>query len=295
MKREAVGSWLYTVAYRTALEARKSKARRHRRERVVAVMPDPEMKPAEPDDWRPLLDHELNRLPEKYRTAVVLCDLEGRTRKDVSRQLGVPEGTLSSRLASARRLLAERLGRHGITLSGGALAMARSESASAGVPPTLVRATAKAAVLVAAGRLGAISVPVSILMKGTVQAMFIAKLKATLGTVLVVAMLGGSGLVYCAAGAGQPAPAAKKPVSELEALRHENELLKVNLRVTLEKIQSLEKQVMDLKGRVKATAAATNNYYWLKWLRETEDADAKKRALDQIESALKKLRGQQPK
>ena len=71
--------------------------------------------------------------------------------------------------------------------------------------------------------------------------MFLAKLKATVATLMVVAVLGG-GLVYSGSG-GSPA----KPQNELEALRRDNELLKVNLRVTLEKIESLEKQVKDLK------------------------------------------------
>jgi RNA polymerase sigma-70 factor (ECF subfamily) len=59
----------------------------------------------------PLLDRELSLLPGKYRAAIVLCDLEGRTRKDAARLLKVPEGTLSSRLASGRHMLAKRLAR----------------------------------------------------------------------------------------------------------------------------------------------------------------------------------------
>ena len=71
--------------------------------------------------------------------------------------------------------------------------------------------------------------------------MFLANLKATVATVTVLAILGVGGFVY--SGGGQ----TKQP-SELEALRKENELLKVNLRVTLEKIQTLEKEVASLKG-----------------------------------------------
>src|SRR5437762_9966455 len=97
-------------------------------------MPHPEVAPVEAQDWRPLLDRELSRLGEKYQSAVVLCDLEGRTRKEAAQLLGVPEGTVSRRLTTARRLLARRLARHGLALSGGALAVALAGEASARVP-----------------------------------------------------------------------------------------------------------------------------------------------------------------
>src|SRR5262245_10455269 len=138
--RELVGNWLYGVASRTALAARAARSRRAARERQVDVMPEPLA--AGVTAWEelwPLLDRELARLPDKYRVAVVLCDLEGRSRKDVARQLRLPEGTLSSRLATARRLLARRLARHGLTLSGGAVAALLGQHVSAAaVPPLLM-------------------------------------------------------------------------------------------------------------------------------------------------------------
>jgi RNA polymerase sigma factor (sigma-70 family) len=244
--RQALASWLHTVAYRTALEARARNLRRGRRERQVDV-PHPQVAPTEPNDWQAVLDQELSRLPEKYRTAVVLCELEGRPRKEVARQLRLPEGTLSSRLAAARRLLAGRLARHGITLSGGALATLVSQ-APAAVPTTLIMSTAKAALAVAAGQSGALLTTAAILSKGVIKAMFIAKLKGTLAPVFAVLMLGTGSLVYCAGGGSPSAKGQEKTRSPLEALRKENELLKINLRITLEKIQAMEVELKQLKG-----------------------------------------------
>src|SRR5947209_2918028 len=98
--REMVGNWLYGVAHLTARKARAMNAKRQTREKQVQDMPEPAA--AEPNLWQdlqPLLDQELSRLPDKYRVAIVLCDLEGKTRKEVARQLKIPEGTLSSRLS----------------------------------------------------------------------------------------------------------------------------------------------------------------------------------------------------
>ena len=121
-QRESLVGWLHGVACRVAREAGGAAARRRSRERQVEAMPHPEVAPVEPQDWRPLLDQELSALPEKYREAVVLCDLEGRTRSEAARLLRLSEGTLSSRLARARALLAGRLSRRGVALSGVALA-----------------------------------------------------------------------------------------------------------------------------------------------------------------------------
>ena len=93
--REMVGNWLYGVAHQTALQARRNAARRSAREVQVPEMPDTVA--VQQDQWldvQPLLDQELNLLPDNYRAVLVLCDLEGRTRKEVARQLGVPEGSV---------------------------------------------------------------------------------------------------------------------------------------------------------------------------------------------------------
>jgi RNA polymerase sigma-70 factor (ECF subfamily) len=117
-------------------------------------MPEPAvMDPETGNDWHAALDAEVNHLPEKYRIPVVLCELQGQSRKEVAHQLRIPEGTLSSRLATARKTLANRLRRNGTLLCSAALAGYFAEgSASASVSNALVRNTSHAAVQVAAGK-----------------------------------------------------------------------------------------------------------------------------------------------
>jgi hypothetical protein len=214
-------------------------------------MSHPATAPAEAQDWRPLLDRELDALPEKYRSAIILCDLEGRTRRQAARQLGVCEGTLSSRLAAGRRLLAGRLTRRGLTLSGGALAAALAEGASAAVPAPWVVATARAAALVAAGRAAAAATPAAVLMREVLKTMLLTKLKFTVAAMAVAVVLGGGGLAYRAA--GQPAPADRRaevrPLTELEVLRREVDLLKINLELVLDKVRAQEVEIRALKDR----------------------------------------------
>src|SRR5262245_42006400 len=107
---DLIGNWLYGVAYRTALQARGRLVRRRAQETQVRDMPQPAVAPeCELHELHQVLDLELSRLADKFRAPIVLCDLEGRPRKEVARLLKIPEGTLSSRLATARQHLARRL------------------------------------------------------------------------------------------------------------------------------------------------------------------------------------------
>jgi RNA polymerase sigma factor (sigma-70 family) len=216
-QRELVGNWLYGTAYRVALDMRTANASRQAREKQVWEMPERGAL-AERDVWqdvRPLLDRELNCLPEKYRVPVMLCDLEGRKRKDVAHRLRIPEGTLSSRLATARRMLAKRLARHGLALSGGALALALSRhAASACVPGPLLVSTVQAARWVAAGSAttaGAISAKVAAVTEGVLKAMFLIQLRRALVFLLTAAILviGGGAVTYHSLASGQTADQKK--------------------------------------------------------------------------------------
>jgi RNA polymerase sigma factor (sigma-70 family) len=193
--RSNVGSWLYRVAHRTALKARAARAKRQQRERQVADMPEPAM--PEPELWedlQPLLDQEVNRLPDKYQAVVVLCDLEGKTGTEAARHLGLPQGTVRSRLARARALLAQRLARHGLAVSGGALAgVLAHEAAAATVPPAVMTSTFKVLALAAGQAAGGIAVQVAALTEGMVQDLVVTRLK-TMALVVLAAGVVATGL-----------------------------------------------------------------------------------------------------
>lgn len=196
MPRELLPNWLYGVARQTALKTRATSAIRSGRERQVTQMPEPAAEQDTNRDLQPLLDQELSRLPDHHRVVIVLCDLEGRTRKEVACQLGLPEGTVASRLTRARAMLAKRFARHGVVMSVGALAGALSQAtASACVPKSLVVSTIHMTAVMAGNGLaaGLISTRVAALTEGVVKAMFISKLKTLSTTMLALTLLAGGG------------------------------------------------------------------------------------------------------
>jgi RNA polymerase sigma factor (sigma-70 family) len=191
--RQAVASWLYGVARQTAVRLRATAAKRGRREAQVAAMPEPTVAEARDADWQNVLDEELSRLPGRYRGVIVLCDLEGLTRREAARQLGLPEGSVASRLARARVMLAKRLARRGIAFSGGSVvAVLSAGPASASAPPALVASTIKAVTLVAALQAaapGVVSAKVAALTDGVMNAMLIAKVRSAVALALAACML----------------------------------------------------------------------------------------------------------
>ena len=191
-----VGGWLYGVAVRTAKKAKVAEARRWRREMRHVMASRERERPADssPDDadLRAVIDDELGKLPPRLRAAVVLCDLGGKPRAEAARELGCPEGTLASRLAKARRILADRLTRRGVVLPAAGLA-----SLAFPVSPALAANTLAAAVGTA------VAAPaVTLLAEGVVRTMTANKLKLWAVPWLVVA-----------AAAGRPGAAATRSPS----------------------------------------------------------------------------------
>ena len=146
-KLDSVASWLYGVAARVSARARVDAAKRRRNEagaiRLAAQSVDEAESADELDQalFGPIVQEEVRRLPEKYRSVVLLCYWEGLTQEQAAAQLGCPIGTVRSRMARARDILRRRLVRRGLAPTAGALAAALGESSTraavslASVPP----------------------------------------------------------------------------------------------------------------------------------------------------------------
>ena len=199
-RRGAVGAWLHQVAYRVALRAKQRKRESSAEPDSVEEMPAPQS-PGD-DSWRdalPVLDAELQRLPEKYRIPLVLSYLEGLTNREAAAQMGCPIGTVFTRLARGRELLRLRLLRRGVALSAGSLAAASAPLAQAATLRIgLVKETVQAALPFAASEgaaAGALSPNVVALTEGVLKMMRPNRLKLVSAVVLLAIAGSGVGLL----------------------------------------------------------------------------------------------------
>jgi RNA polymerase sigma factor (sigma-70 family) len=195
-KKTALASFLHGIACRLALAAKRSAARRHKHESSLEARTQPRL-PASPADelpWREvraLLDEEIARLPEIYRSVFVLCCLEDVGREEAARRLGVKPGTVASRLAEARKRLARRLARRGVELTAVLAATTVAEGTVSALPAGLMASTLKAVLATATGEklAGVVSVSVAELVEG---AMRVSKAKIATVILLTASLLTGA-------------------------------------------------------------------------------------------------------
>jgi RNA polymerase sigma factor (sigma-70 family) len=207
---EPLANWLCAVAWRTARKARQRRTLRHQRERQVEALPEPACEPPAPRDWLPLFDDALQRLPARFRAAVVLCELHGHSRTSAAELLGVSKGTLSSRLARGRRLLRQLLGGLGLPVVMG------TALASTAVPDDLTAATLRA-LLVNSPSL--VSDSVRQLTEGTTPTMILSRFKYVTGLAVLLALMAGAALRSVRTSAAPPEdhrdrPTATRPADE---------------------------------------------------------------------------------
>ena len=132
---ETLASWLHRVAFRLALRSKGNASRQQQIDSNRVALQAATLVPVSHQQaWelKEVLDHELTRLPEACRIALILCYMEGRTRDQAAMQSGWSIRTLDRRLEQGRRLLRDRLARRGLDLGVVVLAAALSEPASAG-------------------------------------------------------------------------------------------------------------------------------------------------------------------
>jgi RNA polymerase sigma factor (sigma-70 family) len=212
-KPESLGCWLHGVALRVARRARTTAARRRvvENQRAEVMAGQFQAKQAAPPDPHLELHEEIERLPEKYKSPIVLCYFQGYTQEQAAQQLGWPLGTVQTRLHRGRERLRTRLARRGVGLAG----------VTAGVPVPFgwARATAGAAVRFAAGRptAGLVGPSVLKLAEFALATMLLDSLKVLAIVALLVGVAGsGVGLTLVALAGGQgPAGAPARPVARI--------------------------------------------------------------------------------
>lgn len=272
--RGRLANWLYGVAYRVAVRARSDLLRRRSRETSLGELDPPGMTGlGATEEIPPALDQELNRLPSRYRSVLVLCYLKGLTHDQAADALGCPVGTVRSRLARGRDLLKRRLTTRGeMPLA----AVAWKSLPSPLIPVSLTRAT-----VAGAGRLlggAAVSMPVAIsvstplswsastLAQGVLTTMALTQIKLIgAGVVAAGVVLGGAGAGAWALGAAgrgnhgnppnrsqEPAPGATARAPAQPAPVAAAPSPETNLAPPAASTPSIEKRLANLENKLDA-------------------------------------------
>ncbi len=206
--QESLAPWLHQAAYRAAVHDRSATIRRRSHEHAAAALRPESVAPphhANDDDLEKIIHEEINRLPGRFRDAVVLCDLEGRTHEQAARHLGCAVGTVKSRLARGRKRLRGRLVRRGVA-SATALAAASGGAARAAVPTALAEST-----VIYAATASAVPTSVAVITEGVLISMFLSKVKLVMTATAVVATLAAGAVGLAQSGINGPKDGTGKP------------------------------------------------------------------------------------
>ena len=134
-----IRSWLFTICRNVHLR-KFDRARRHDEILVEVAEEDPRQisreagvfmatRDRDPEGafWDQIVDAQIleaiDKLPPHFREAVVLCDLEDLSYEEIGQVVGIPVGTVKSRVFRARRILQESL--HAYAVETGILPLAR--------------------------------------------------------------------------------------------------------------------------------------------------------------------------
>jgi RNA polymerase sigma factor (sigma-70 family) len=197
---DRLGVWLYGVAVRTARKAH-ARLRHLRRNEESDSMKSLDsgsvdllqstLQPAEEvaiaREHAQALHDEIDRLPNSFRAAVVLCYFEGLALDEAARRLRWPAGTVRSRLARARHKLHRALTRRGIVLPAAAFAtLLETTPASASISSPAGETTTRAVIKLVAGKAGTASIStfVAALAREVIQSMVLQKMRRIAITLL---------------------------------------------------------------------------------------------------------------
>jgi hypothetical protein len=229
--------------------------------------------PKIPDlDWadlRPVLDAEIDRLPERCRVPVVLCYLEGKTNDEAAHLLGCARGTIASRLAWARERLRTRLVRRGISLPAGLLgSVLAADVLSAAVHVTMADMTVRTALsfLLGPAMPGATLTSGTALATGVLRAMLYTRIRAAVVVLFALGVaVGGVGYFNAQPGADAKPQQAAEPVAaqgekpndvskkkatadDADAGKKLRSLLKKRRDAALKNLEATQKRVLQGKG-----------------------------------------------
>jgi RNA polymerase sigma factor (sigma-70 family) len=216
--RDSLGPWLHQVACHTASCLRTTVIRRRKHEQRCAARDatrSVEVGTVRDPDLEAAVHEEVNRLPEKYRAPVVLCDLEGRTHQEAARFLGWPIGTVKSRQSQGRRMIRDRMVRRGLgPVVAGAVVESLRQTTVAAMRKNVSRSTVNAVMQQSTHLLTGcgVSAHVLTLTQGVLRAMLWIRLRLLTVATLTVGIASGGASVYVC-GSQEPAPEDRPPVS----------------------------------------------------------------------------------